>query len=99
MKIISMYEFYLLYQSRSDLNIIDIRDEKAYKMYHIKGAKHCSKETLLATPEKLLKKDNVYFIIDYQEESSHEICNYLDKLNYNVTRVFGGIKKWRGSFI
>ena len=95
---ISIYDFFKLYQSNNNLNIIDIRDECKYDEYHIKGTINYPCYKLLKSPYNTLNKKETYYIIDYNNEAAKEICDFLNNEGFNTIRVFGGIKHWKGPF-
>lgn len=95
MKEISIYELFKIYQKDDNINLIDIRDSSKFKMYHIHNSVNMPCAKLYKT-QKELRKDETYYIIDYNNELSTDLCYFLSNLGYNTISVFGGIKNWKG---
>ena len=80
-------EYYL---KNKDYFLIDLRDEKAYKKMHIKGAKNIFWLNIL--DEKNLKKlpkdkNKPIFLICYVGHTSSQVLTLLKLLNYNVISI------------
>jgi rhodanese-related sulfurtransferase len=82
------------YVKNKDYFLIDLRDEKAYKKMHIKGAKNIFWLNIL--DEKNLKKlpkdkdkdkNKPIFLICYVGHTSSQVLTLLKLLNYNVISI------------
>ncbi len=78
------------YLKNKDYFLIDLRDEKAYKKMHIKGAKNIFWLNIL--DEKNLKKlpkdkNKPIFLICYVGHTSSQVLTLLKLLNYNVISI------------
>ncbi|MBK0347422.1 rhodanese-like domain-containing protein [Aerococcaceae bacterium zg-ZJ1578] len=74
------------------LLILDVRDESKYHAGHIPGAKHFK----AGETEKVLSKDDVYYIVCQMGVTSLRIATELDALGFNVVNVEGGMSQWQG---
>ena len=75
-------------------NIIDIRDSHKYNLGHLPNAKNISSMYLLASPEKYLKKDEIYYIYCQTGMTSDKICQILNKKKYKLVNIIGGYQAW-----
>lgn len=97
-KDISIHEFYDIYQTRNDFLLIDLRDTNKYNEYHIPGSVNYPKYSLSKNFSKLKDLNNTCYLIDYDNEIADEITIDLDKQGIDVVCIFGGIKRWKGTF-
>lgn len=97
-KEISIHEFFNIYQAKSDVFLIDVRDSYKYDEYHIPNSVNLPSFMLKKNVFKLPDKDTCYYVIDYDNEIASEICDFLDESGYDVCLIYGGIKRWKGSF-
>lgn len=93
---ISIYDFFMLYQVNDNLLILDVRDNINFLQYHIPKSINISKDWILSNNDCLLEHHKRYYVIDYNDECANTICDYLEKLGYDVICVYGGIKRWMG---
>lgn len=77
----------------SSINIIDVREQFEYNICHIPGSNLLPLQTLLRSPETLLKKDTRYYIICHTGQRSYYVTDYLTKKGFNVVNVLGGISQ------
>lgn len=97
-KIISIYDFFVLYQTNDNLLILDVRDNINFLQYHIPKSINISKNDILHN-NCLLDYHKRYYVIDYNDEWANTVCDYLEQLGYDVICVYGGIKRWMGKLI
>lgn len=73
--------------------IIDIRNEDAYKLGHIKGALNIPIKSL---PLKIkeLDKSKDYLVICYVGGSSKMAATMLKKSGFSVKNIAGGMQEW-----
>ena len=93
-------EFYVNYYGKNkNYVLIDLRDEKEFKKYHIKGAKNIFWLDLLNEENlKKLPKNKKIFLICYVGHTSSQAMVLLKLLGYDVTSIkFGyGISPVKG---
>ncbi len=81
------------------INLIDVREPHEYKSGHVPGAVNVPMNTLLASPEKHLKKEKLYHIICQSGGRSSSTANQLSKLGYEVVNVAGGTGRYPGKLV
>ena len=96
---ISVYDFFKIFQSDTSLKIIDVRNKQKYDDYHIPGAICLPGFSAIKQSGLNLVKDEIYYVIDYDGELTLEITNDLNKLGYHAFCIFGGIKRWQGNLV
>ena len=79
------------------INLIDIRETYEYKSGTIKTAKNIPMGTILADPDKYLKKDKEYHIICQSGGRSGKAVRELSNLGFDVVNVAGGVGSYAGS--
>lgn len=67
--------------------LIDIESKEIYNQHHIVGAINIPYETLLYNRERLLNKEETYYIYCRGGHKSKRIVNILDAYGYNVVQV------------
>ena len=80
--------------SKDSDNIVDIRNNNEYNNGHLPKANNIPSMHLLASPEKYLNKDEVYYIYCQTGMTSDKICQILTKQSYKVVNVMGGYKAY-----
>ena len=81
-------DFYTHYYQKKDYFLVDLRDEKAYKKGHIKGAYNFFWLNILdAKNLKQLPKDKLIVLICYVGHTSSQILTLLKLLGYNVIAI------------
>lgn len=78
------------------IDLIDIREINEYKSGHVPKAKNIPMNTLLAQPDKYLKKEKVYHIICHSGGRSRGATQQLTRLGYQVVDVLGGTGRYPG---
>ena len=82
MKIISINEY-----NPSMGKIIDVEAKEIYNQHHIEGAINIPYETLLYNRDRLLNKDETYFIYCRGGHKSKRAVNILELYGYNVVQL------------
>ena len=67
--------------------LIDIEPKEIYNQNHINGAINIPYETLLYNRERLLDKNETYYIYCRGGQKSKRAVNILDLYGYNVVQV------------
>lgn len=82
------------YRRRWNAMVIDLRDPKDYRQWHIPGARNVPVEELEAFMEQVSKSRLVIFYCQYGNTSIQEGCRYV-KRGYRICSVAGGIDAYR----
>jgi len=76
------------YMKKKDYFLVDLRDEKSFKLMHIKGAKNIFWLSILDEKNlKRLPKNKHIFLICYVGHTSSQILVLLKLLGYTVTAI------------
>ena len=67
--------------------LIDVEPKEIYNQHHIDGAINIPYEILLYNREKLLNKEETYYIYCRGGHKSKRAVNVLDLYGYNVVQV------------
>lgn len=81
-------------QLNPNINLIDIRNNTAYKLGHIKYAKNISKNELMFNTSLYLKKGVTYFIYCEKGRHSRSLVNYLRNQGYDAINLIGGYENY-----
>ena len=85
---ITPIDFYNNYYLKKNYFLIDLRDKKAYKKYHVKGSKNIFWLNILDDKNlKKLPKDKIIFLICYVGHTSSQVLTLLKMLGYNVISI------------
>lgn len=76
------------------INLIDIRDELAYRRGHIVNAINIPVKDLLQEPQKYLKPKETYYIYCQSGSTSRQLVNILNKRGYHTFDVIGGYNNY-----
>lgn len=98
MKEISPINFFKLYQSSTNIRIIDVRDSYDYEHYHLESSTNIPINLLCNKHYLFLSKDHSYYLICEDGTLSKKATIYLDKLGYQVINVMGGLSRWASSY-
>lgn len=79
--------------------LIDVRTTNEYNRFHIPQSYNIPSDVLLKKVVSYLNKEYLYFIVCADGSRSRAVCKELQKLNYKVYNVKGGINKWKGQTI
>ena len=80
-----------------NVELIDIREPYEYKTGSLRTAKNIPMGTLLAEPNKYLRKDKTYYIMCQSGARSGRTTKALAKLGYDVMNVAGGVGSYVGT--
>ncbi len=75
----------------SKINLVDVREVYEYQSGHIRGAKNIPMGNLIRHAERLLKKDEAYYMICQSGSRSGRTCDILAKQGYQVINVSAGM--------
>lgn len=75
-------------------NIIDIRPVQNYNNNHIPGAINVPYNNLVISPDKYLKRNEVYYIYCKHGQTSKGLTQFLNKQGYKTYNVIGGYDAW-----
>ena len=67
--------------------LIDIESKEVYLKHHVNGAINIDKDTLLYNRERLLNKDETYYIYCSKGNKSRRVVSILELYGYNVVQV------------
>lgn len=67
--------------------LIDVESKEIYNQHHIDGSINIPYEVLLYNRERLLNKDETYYIYCQGGHKSKRAVNVLDLYGYNVIQV------------
>ena len=67
--------------------LIDIEPKEIYNLKHINGSINIPYDTLLYNRDKILNKDETYYIYCHGGHKSKKIVNILELYGYNVVQV------------
>lgn len=81
------------------VEIIDIREPFEYVGGSLPTAKNIPMDNLLASPEKYLTKDKIYYILCQSGARSGITTRTLVKQGFKVTNVAGGMAAYTGAGI
>lgn len=98
-KEISPIDFYKRYLSCKRIVIIDIRSSDEYISYHLEDSINIPVNKLIKEYPILLNKTTQYYLVCNDGNKSKYISKMLQEEGYNVVRVIGGIRCWRGEFV
>lgn len=79
------------------VELIDIREPYEYKNGTLRTAKNIPMGTLLTNPQKYLSKEKTYYIMCQSGGRSRNTCKNLERLEYNVINVSGGMGSYVGT--
>lgn len=83
------------YQSRSDVEIIDVRDEAEYEEAHIEGARNLPYEYIERWMGSL-EKDKQYILYCQRGSASMMAAKQLVNQGYMVGTLIGGMNAYKG---
>ena len=69
---------------------IDIRNRNEYNLGHIDGAVNIKYINLLATPDKYLTKNDIYYIYCNTGNKSKYVVSKLNNLGFKCVNIDGG---------
>ena len=78
---------------KPSFNIIDIRDNYAYRLDHIYNAKNIPMNELLNKYYLYLDKNQIYYIYCTSGKRCKKTCELLNALGYKVVNVIDGFGK------
>ncbi len=78
----------------NDGKIIDIRDNKKFKLGSIPGSINIPLMGLMYNYEQLINEDEKYYIICTSGASSAQVTQHLAAKGYNVVNINGGYSKY-----
>ena len=67
--------------------LIDVEPNEIYLKHHINGAINIDKDTLLYNRDRLLNKDETYYIYCSKGNKSKRVVSILELYGYNVVQV------------
>ena len=67
--------------------LIDIESKEVYLKHHVNGAINIDKDTLLYNRERLLNKDETYYIYCSKGNKSRRVVSILELYGYKVVQV------------
>lgn len=67
--------------------LIDVEPKEIYLKHHINGAINIDKDTLLYNRDRLLSKDETYYIYCSKGNKSRRVVSILELYGYNVVQV------------
>ena len=82
------------YRRRWNAMVIDLRDPKDYRQWHIPGARNVPAEELETFMAQIPKNRLVIFYCQYGNTRIQEGCRYV-KRGYRICSVAGGIDVYR----
>ncbi|MDD2371282.1 MAG: rhodanese-like domain-containing protein [Firmicutes bacterium] len=81
------------------VNIIDVREKYECAQGMLKSTKNIPMNKLMSDADKLIKKDETYYLICHTGSRSSRVCKYLDKLGFKVINIKGGMMSYPGNKI
>ena len=81
------------YRRKWNAMVIDLRDSKDYRQWHIPGARNVPVEELEAFMEQMPKNRLLIFYCQYGNTSIQEGCRYV-KRGYRICSVAGGLEAY-----
>ena len=67
--------------------LIDVEDHNYYLKHHVNGAINIEKDILLYNRERLLNKDETYYIYCSKGNKSKRVVSILELYGYKVVQV------------
>lgn len=79
------------------IHLIDIREAHELSVGRIRTARHIPMNQLLSSPEKYLKKNEIYYIMCQSGMRSTRTVKALKEKGYHVVNVKGGMNAYKGN--
>ena len=96
---ISTYQFFLLYQTKNNIKLIDVRESYEYDQYHIDGSQNIPLQLLLDKHHLFVNSLNHYYLICHNGAKSRIAAIFLANQGISATSIVGGISRWPGRLV
>jgi len=96
---ISTYQFFLLYQTKNNIKLIDVRESYEYDQYHIDGSQNIPLQLLLDKHHLFVNSLNHYYLICHNGAKSRIAAIFLANQGIAATSIVGGISRWPGRLV
>lgn len=92
---ISTNELDQLYRKKSNIKILDVREQDEYAAGHIPGSISMPLSTFSERMNELERAQH-YHVICYSGSRSGMACQHMSQSGFQTTNIIAGISTWRG---
>lgn len=81
--------------ARTEVDLVDVRDEREFHAGHVPGARNIPLETLRADPDRFLSRDKAIVFVCAKGVRSLTAAKLAERLGYaQVANLEGGTQAW-----